>query len=139
MQYNTTYVEQPYRVSMFTNSISSSVIVQWSVITLISNALTIRLLQSKTDPFHTRHNVHILATNTSACSVRASLQLKEVILPTVRNGPVIFNLTIFTIVADAYNKHSTLFTITNLSQFKAICPSFIILLTFYRHLQQCWQ
>ena len=109
----------PICLSKFTNSISGSVTLQWSVITLILTTLTIRLCQSKTDPFHKRHTVYILATNTSACSVRASLQYKKVIPPAVRNGPVVFNLTIFTIVADACNKHSTLLTIANLSQFKA--------------------
>ena len=108
----------PIRVSKFTNSISGSVTLQWSVITLISTSLTIRLHQSKTDPFHKRHTVYILATNISACSFRASLKLKEVIPPTVRNGPVVFNLTIFTTVADTCNKHSTLLTIANSSQFK---------------------
>ena len=109
----------PIRLSKFTNSISGSVTLQWSVITLISTTLTIRLCQSKTDPIHKRHTVYMLATNTSACSVTASLQHKKVIPPTVRNGSVVFNLTIFPIVADACNKHSTLLTIANLSQFKA--------------------
>ena len=88
--------------------------------TLILSTLTIRLCQSKTDPFNTRHTIYILATNTSACSIRASLQHKEVIPPTVRNSPVIFNFTIFPIIADACNKHSTLLTIANSSQFKAM-------------------
>ena len=101
-------------VSKFTNSISDSVTLQWSVITLISTTLTIRFHQSKTDPCHKRHIVYILATNIHlSVPSEHHFNSKEVIPPIIRNGPVVFNLTIFTIVADAFNKHSKLLTIAN--------------------------
>ena len=109
----------PIHVSKITKSISGSVTLQWSVIASISTTLTIRFRQSKTDSCPKRHTVYILATNTTACSVRASLQLKRGDPTYCYKWPYGFNLTIFTIVADACSKHSKLLTIPNLSHFKA--------------------
>ena len=60
--------------------------VQWSDVTLSSSTLTIRIHQSKTDPFRKVHTLHISATSTSTCPVQALLRNREMIPPAVRSG-----------------------------------------------------
>ena len=59
------------RVGEFTSSVNASATLQWSDIQLSPTALTIRLRQSKTDPFRRGHTLSISATNTSTCPVKA--------------------------------------------------------------------
>ena len=59
------------RVGEFTSSVNASATLQWSDIQLSPTALTIRLRQSKTDPFRWGHTLSISATNTSTCPVKA--------------------------------------------------------------------
>ena len=68
-------------------------------------------------PFCKTHAVYILATNTSAYSVRTLFE--TISLTYLKKWPVVFNLTFFIIAADACNKHSMLLTIPNSSQFRA--------------------
>ena len=76
------------RVSEFTSSTSDSATLQWSDITLSSNTVSIRLRQSKTDPFRKGQTLSISATNTSTCPVRALLQYREMIPTALRSGPL---------------------------------------------------
>ena len=73
-------------LSKFTNSTSDSATLQWSDVPLSSSTLTIRLRQSKTDPFRKGHTLQISATNTSTCPIQALLRYREMIPPAIRSG-----------------------------------------------------
>jgi len=62
------------RASEFTASTSESATLQWSDIQLSLTHLSISIRQSKTDPFRKGHTIHVAATGTSTCPVKAMHQ-----------------------------------------------------------------
>ena len=61
---------------------------QWSDLQLNARHLSITISQSKTDPFHRGHVLHLLLTGTSTCPVKALHQYVGMIRHNHRVGPL---------------------------------------------------